>query len=140
MMTDFSGGLTPYNSITRPRYSKRNPSVLLWPPGVSSYWGTAGDIMDYDDSYSGSLADGTFMVIDLPESFDAELVPERFEGGRSAANIRFKDRNRPYTYLMDARSAVELIKNTGHPGGMIRGNFKLVKKGSNIRLFLVDIY
>lgn len=140
-MTDYN---TPFERVLsdpiRPKFSRKYRAVLLHPPGVSRYYGVPGDLIDYDDSYSGQMADGTYMYAVIPETFDAVLLPERFHGGRSAANVRFRDENRGYTYLMSADEAVKAIAATSLPGGKVRGTFEMNKKGSNFRLNMLTQY
>ena len=133
-MTKYDSEFRVYRMDTRPQWSTKHRTVILHPPGTTPYYGMEMDIADWDSGYGDADKDGKYIVIDIPDEFDAELVPYRFEGGRSAANIRFKDLHRGYTYLWPANAAVEAIAATEHSGGLVRGTFKLVKKGANIRL------
>jgi hypothetical protein len=124
----------------RPNWNSKEPAIMVRPPTANSYYGRAGDLCDYDDGYiEYKDAQGFYRVVYPGVSFFAELKPIQYEGGRSAANIRFMDVNRGFSYLMAVDPAMKLIVDAmEHNRSSIEGEFSLVKRGSNFRLIVKD--
>lgn len=120
----------------RPRWNSKKPAIMVLPPTTNSYYGRAGDLCEYDDGCTEHKdAQGLYQVVYPGLSFFAELKPIQYESGRSAANIRFIDVNRGWSYLMAVNPAMELIVDAmEHNRSSIEGEFSLVKRGSNYRL------
>lgn len=119
-----------------PQWNSSDPLIPLFPAGTTPYQGRVGDFVDYDGYVAYSTAGYT--LAHVGPYFYAVVRPVRFEGGRSAANIRLKDMNRDKTFLMSATTYIEEIQKSSLGGGRLKGKFKFVKKGSNYRVELVE--
>lgn len=130
-----------------PKWNSKAPVVPLVPAWTAhmrntpQYYSTpnrnAGDFYDYD-GYIERDEHGEYRWADVGNSFWAVLKPERFEGGRSAANVRLRDTGRPdKSYLMVASDYFSAMQNSSLPYGQVKGEFAFVKKGSNWRIKLL---
>lgn len=105
------------------------PARTLWNGGVQQE-----NLADYD-GYLHKHDDGLYHLVQVGKTFWAQLVPDGFDGGRSAANVRFRDINRGFSYLMPADAALKLIGEVMLNGeSSVSGQFSIVKRGANYRL------
>lgn len=118
-----------------PKWDSKNPIVPINPPRLTWNGGPIPpNLADYD-GYVYMHDDGFYHLAQVGPSFWAQLIPEAFDGGRSAANIRFRDINRGFSYLMPADAALKLIGEAMLNGeSSVSGQFSIVKRGANYRL------
>ena len=94
-----------------------------------------------NETYESIFVDtnGMSRYIDFGETFYAELLIEGFEQNGGAGSIRFKDRNRPFTYLMSTPVGLSSINAAlTRRDGYVKGIFRHVKRGGSYRIEPVD--
>lgn len=120
-----------------PKWRSSDIWVPIHPAGTPNYYGRPGDLMDYDGYNHWLSSTKDYLCANIPDEFYAELVPVGYSGGRSAANVRLQDQDRPYSYLLGVYDYFDALKKSSLPYGQINGDFKMTKKGSNYRIELV---
>lgn len=125
-MDKYSETFATFNGVSdTPRWNSQSPAVPVNKDGA---------LMEADYYHIG-YRDG---YVVFPETFHASLLLIRFDRGRSASNIVFRDLHRGYEYYMKAHDALEMIKE-GYPSTGLHGEFKMTKKGSAFRIELVRL-
>jgi hypothetical protein len=84
-------------------------------------------------SYSGTT--GTEWV--EPFEFDATLMLDRMETGRSAKFVWWTDIQNSKQYPMFVSELMDIIRQGCKAGGVVKGRWKTVKRGQNFGIALV---